>query len=79
MTSNIPSAEEVTELDREILIGEAQVQLHEQERSLLMAKLQIKKAERATQKFRDTILSLEDAIANTKAQIADLEKGGEYK
>jgi len=44
-----------------------------------VAKLQIKKAERATQKFRDTILSLEDAIANTKAQIADLEKGGEYK
>jgi hypothetical protein len=79
MTSNIPSAEEVNELDREILIGEAKIQLNEQEKSLMVARLQIKKAERATQKYRDTINALEEAIANSKAQIADLEKGGEYK
>ena len=79
MTSNIPSAEEVTELDREILIGETMIQLNEQEKSLMVAKLQIKKAERATQKYRDTISSLEKAIADSKAQLADLEKGGEYK
>jgi len=79
MTSNIPPAEEVTELDREILIMEHTRQLHRQEDSLLTAKLEIKKSERAVQKFKDTIESLEQAIAETKAQIADIQNGGEYK
>jgi predicted nucleic acid-binding Zn-ribbon protein len=79
MTSKVPSAEQVTELDREILIMEQQRQLGRQQDALLTAKLEIKKAERAVQKYKDTITSLETAIAATQAQIADLQEGGEYK
>lgn len=79
MTSNIPPAEQMTELDREILIMEHTRQLNRQEDSLLTARLEIKKAERAVQKFKDTIESLELAIAETKAQIATIQKEGEYK
>lgn len=75
----LPPAEQMTELDREILLMEQQRQLMRQEDALLTANLEIKKAERAVQKFKDTIDSLTTAIAETKAQIASIKEGGDYK
>lgn len=77
-TKSMPkSTDEMTDLDREILVMEHKRTLGRQEDALLTARLEIKKADRAVQKYKDTIDSLVDAIADTKAQIADLEKGGE--
>lgn len=69
--------DEMTELDREILVMEHSRLLMNQQNALLTARLEIKKAERAVQKYSTTINDLEKAIAETKAQIADLEGGGE--
>lgn len=75
--SDKKSTDTMTELDREILIMEHKRTLGRQEDALLTARLEIKKADRAVQRFKDTIGDLETAIAETKAQIADIEKGGE--
>ena len=57
------------DLDREILQMELAKRLNSQENALLTANLEIKKAERAVQKYRETIGSLEIAIAETKARM----------
>ena len=64
----------LSELDKEILLMEHQRQLNQQENSLLSARLEIKKAERAVERYQKTITSLEKAIEESKAQIADLAK-----
>ena len=71
------STDQMTELDREILIMEHKRGLMNKENALLTARLEIKKSQRSVQKFADTIDSLEEEIAKSKEQIADLEKGGE--
>ena len=63
----------MSDLDREIIVMEWTRQLNNQENALLSANLEIKKAERAVQKYHDTILSLQTAIAETKAQIASFQ------
>lgn len=60
----------MSDLDREILGMELEKRLNSQQNALLTAKLEIKKAERSVQKYRDTIESLETAIAETKEQMA---------
>jgi len=62
----------MAELDKEILQMELAKRLNSQENALLTAKLEIKKAERAVQKYKDTIDSLTDAIAETKAQMQQI-------
>ena len=71
------STDQFSDLDREILVMERQSQLAMQKNSLLQAEIQIKKATRSVEKYRDTIDSLHTAIADTESQIADLLKGGE--
>ena len=62
----------MAELDKEILGMELAKRLNSQENALLTARLEIKKAERAVQKYKDTIQSLNDAIAETKAQMQSI-------
>ena len=62
----------MAELDKEILQMELAKRLNGQENALLTANLEIKKAERAVQKYRDTIDSLKEAIAETKTQLQSI-------
>lgn len=62
----------MSDLDKEILQMELERRLNGQENALLTAKLEIKKAERAVQKYRETIDSLEEAIAETKSEMSQI-------
>lgn len=61
----------MSDLDREIYAMELEKRLNSQENALLTARLEIKKAERAVQKYQETIDSLEAAIAETKALLSE--------
>ena len=61
----------MSELDKEIYQMELAKRLNGQENELLTAKLEIKKAERAVEKYQETIDSLTSAIAETKSLIAE--------